>query len=200
MANRRQEILDKAREMFSRQSYHAVSLEKISQVLGMGKSTMYHYFPTKEKLFSEVLTENVQELYMEVYAKVCEGRGFQEKVFLLVKGVLQYFEEHRETFLLLMRERLDFLNLEQVKELQTTFRPEFDKFTEHFRVVVIEAIQSGEIINVEPTVILANIFGTITAASLSLIIHEPQRKLTEIVDDCYRVIIHGTAAPGHAHV
>ncbi|HEY8392073.1 MAG TPA: hypothetical protein VIL83_05040, partial [Capillibacterium sp.] len=59
---------------------------------------------------------------------------------------------------------------------------------------------SGEIINVEPTVILANIFGTITAASLSLIIHEPQRKLTEIVDDCYRVIIHGTAAPGHAHV
>lgn len=200
MANRRQEILDKAREMFSRQSYHAVSLEKISQVLGMGKSTMYHYFPTKEKLFSEVLTENVQELYREVYAKVREGRGFQEKVFLLVKGVLQYFEEHRETFLLLMRERLDFLNLEQVKELQTTFRPEFDKFTEHFRVVVIEAIQSGEIINVEPTVILANIFGTITAASLSLIIHEPQRKLTEIVDDCYRVIIHGTAAPGHAHV
>ncbi|NMB13330.1 MAG: helix-turn-helix transcriptional regulator, partial [Firmicutes bacterium] len=36
MRNRRQEILSKAREMFSQRSFHAVSLEDITRSLGMG--------------------------------------------------------------------------------------------------------------------------------------------------------------------
>lgn len=200
MANRRQEILDKAREMFSQRSYYAVSLEEISRALGMGKSTMYHYFPTKEKLFTEVLKQNVQELYEDVCAKVDSARSFQEKVFFLVQGVLQHFENHRETFLLLMRERLDFLNLGQVREqLHTTFRPEYDRFIDHFREMINQAAQSGEVINVEPTVILASIFGTITTAALAIIIHEPQRKLTDVIDDCYQVIIQGTTPRSRLH-
>ena len=97
MANRRQEILDKAREMFSQRSYHAVSLEEISRALGMGKSTMYHYFPTKEKLFTEVLKQNVQELYEDVCAKVDSARSFQEKVFAVQLPYLLMCQSKRET-------------------------------------------------------------------------------------------------------
>lgn len=195
VANRRQEILNKAREMFSQRSYHAVSLEEISRALGMGKSTMYHYFSTKEELFTEVLKENVKELYEYVCSKVDAGQGFQEKVYLLVKAVLEHFEDNRETFLLLLRERLDFLNLGQLRErLETTFRAEYDQFMNHFREMVAQGRQSGEVVDLDPSIVIASIFGTINAAALAVIVHHPERKLTEIVDDCYQVIVHGVVA------
>ena len=54
----RQRIMDAAREAFIAEGYRC-SIDKIAQLAGVAKQTVYNHFPTKEALFDEVTRENV---------------------------------------------------------------------------------------------------------------------------------------------
>jgi TetR/AcrR family transcriptional regulator len=195
LTNRRQEILDKAKEMFSQRGFHAVSLEDISRSLEMGKSTIYHYFPSKHELWAEVLKDTVAGLYHYVLAKVNHQDPYHEQIRDLVSAILTYFEANRQSFLLLLRERLDFLDLETIKEqFDARFRAEYDQFAEHFRSTVDAGKKAGVLADVDASIILACIFGTINTVVLATVVHDPDRNLTELVDDCYLVIMNGISA------
>ena len=192
LTNRRQDILEKARKFFSEKSFHAVSLEDISRSLGMGKSTMYHYFPTKQDLITEVLKESASELYKRVYNQIDRSKPIKEQIKNLVAAVLQYYEENEETFLLIYRERLDFLNLEEIKnQFNTKFKSEYDQFMDHFYTMIEQGKKEGYLVDVDPSIILANIFGTINVVTLRAISRRSKVKLTDMIDDCYKVIVHG---------
>lgn len=199
MSNRRQEILRKAREMFSQRSFHAVSLEDITRSLGMGKSTMYHYFATKHELWTEVVKETVGGLYRFVLNHIVADESYDTQIFQLVSSILTYFENNRNDFLLLLRERMDFLDLGTLREqLDDQFWAEYDRFVDHFRDTIEAGQRAGSFAPIDPTVILASIFGTINAAALSTVVTNPDRSLTELIDGCYAVIMGGIIAPGEA--
>lgn len=199
MRNRRQEILSKAREMFSQRSFHAVSLEDITRSLGMGKSTMYHYFATKHELWTEVVKDTVGGLYRFVLTHVAADESYDTQIFQLVSSILTYFEGNRDGFLLLLRERMDFLDLATIKEqFDTQFWAEYDRFMNHFRGTIEAGQQAGSFAAVDPTVILASIFGTINAAALSTVVNSPEKNLTDLIDGCYEVIMGGILVQGEA--
>ena len=199
MRNRRQEILSKAREMFSQRSFHAVSLEDITRSLGMGKSTMYHYFATKHELWTEVVKDTVAGLYRFVLTHVTADESYDTQIFQLVSSILTYFETNRDGFLLLLRERMDFLDLEDIREqLDTQFWAEYDRFMDYFRSTIEAGQEAGSFAPVDPTVILASIFGTINAAALSTVVNTPEKNLTDLIDGCYEVIMGGIFAPKSA--
>lgn len=50
--------MDAAREAFIAEGYRC-SIDKIAQLAGVAKQTVYNHFPTKEALFDEVTRENV---------------------------------------------------------------------------------------------------------------------------------------------
>ena len=199
MRNRRQEILNRAREMFSRRSFHAVSMEDITRSMGMGKSTMYHYFATKQELWKAVIKDTVGGLYRFVLTHVVADESYDTQIFQLVSSILTYFEGNRDGFMLLLRERMDFLDLEAIKQqLDTEFWAEYDRFIDHFRGMIVAGQSMGLFVSVDPNLILANIFGTINAAALSAVVTEPDRDLTELIDGCYQVIMGGISASGSA--
>lgn len=53
--DRRQAIIDGATEVFARVGYHAVSMRTLAEEMGLPKSSITHYFPTKEHLLEAVL-------------------------------------------------------------------------------------------------------------------------------------------------
>lgn len=53
--DRRQSIIDGATKAFARIGYHAVSMRALAEEVGLPKSSITHYFPTKEKLLEAVL-------------------------------------------------------------------------------------------------------------------------------------------------
>lgn len=55
--DRRQAILRIARDAFMKQGYAATSMSAIAVRLGGSKGTLYNYFPSKEELFSAVVTD-----------------------------------------------------------------------------------------------------------------------------------------------
>ncbi len=54
--NKKEAILDVARELFQKQGYAQTSLEDIAQSLNIRKSGIYYYFPNKEALFYQTFS------------------------------------------------------------------------------------------------------------------------------------------------
>jgi AcrR family transcriptional regulator len=56
---RRAQILDAARRLFSKQHYAAVSSDEIAREAGVTRGLLYHYFGSKRELFVEVVRDSL---------------------------------------------------------------------------------------------------------------------------------------------
>ncbi|MFQ5738476.1 MAG: TetR/AcrR family transcriptional regulator [Acidobacteriota bacterium] len=53
-AKRREEILTRCFELFARRGYAAVTMREIAHEVGVSTGGLYHYFPTKNRLFQQM--------------------------------------------------------------------------------------------------------------------------------------------------
>ena len=61
-AKRRQQVLDSAKEVFSKKGFHKASIADIAQKAGIARATFYLYFKNKRDLFHSLLEYLLQEL------------------------------------------------------------------------------------------------------------------------------------------
>ena len=61
-AGLREAILHAAELIFSRQDFHEVLMEDVARACGVGKGTIYRYFPGKRELYVAVMFEAIDSL------------------------------------------------------------------------------------------------------------------------------------------
>src|SRR5882762_1179411 len=61
-AERRREILIGAARAFARGGYDATNMDQIARACGLAKGHIYHYFRSKEEIFTEIRTDAVSRL------------------------------------------------------------------------------------------------------------------------------------------
>ncbi|MHC4923207.1 MAG: TetR/AcrR family transcriptional regulator, partial [Planctomycetota bacterium] len=61
-ARRRMELLEAAATVFSRDGYAEADVQDIADTAGVGKGTVYRYFPSKKELFLAALDFEVEAL------------------------------------------------------------------------------------------------------------------------------------------
>ncbi len=83
----RYEIIRVALEIFARDGYDAVSMEKISEIAGVSRATLFNYFPKKEFLLQQIARARVARLKEIVRQSDLEGRTvtFGDLVSLVLK-------------------------------------------------------------------------------------------------------------------
>ncbi len=195
MANRRDEILEAAKKLFAQRSYHTVSLEDVSKYLQMGKSTLYHYFSTKEELFSEMVGENIATLQKYLEQRVDQKTGPEDKLQELVAALLEYFEENRDFFLITVREKMDFLKIKvQRNGRNDTVRASLDDSIKEFSSIITEGKKTGAFVQADSAVIFSSVIGTVTTVALDVIVYGREAKLTDLTGDCWKVISGGILA------
>jgi AcrR family transcriptional regulator len=74
-AERPGEILDAAFEAFSERGYAATRLEDVAARAGVTKGTIYVYFPTKEKLFEDMVRSHSAGLLADADAVLARAKG-----------------------------------------------------------------------------------------------------------------------------
>jgi AcrR family transcriptional regulator len=85
-AERREEIVKTARELFLKNDSHT-SMQDIMDQLGIAKGTIYHYFKSKDELLEAVVEDIVNEQIERMEAKVKETRGNAlKKIQVLVES------------------------------------------------------------------------------------------------------------------
>lgn len=81
---KREEILQTALEVFSRQGYRKASLREISEAVGLTQAGLLHYFDSKEELFAEVLRKR-DELDSAAYDLGRTGDAAIEQLVRLIR-------------------------------------------------------------------------------------------------------------------
>ena len=63
---RRQQILNEAREVFARRGYHAAKIDDIVTAAGIARGTFYLYFDDKRAIFEEIVDRTIARLGMSI--------------------------------------------------------------------------------------------------------------------------------------
>jgi len=91
---RREDILSAAAELFAKSGYHLTDVEVIADKLGVGKGTIYRYFPTKEKLFTAVMEQMMHNLSGIIMARTENITNPQERLRAVFRAHIEFFENN----------------------------------------------------------------------------------------------------------
>ena len=101
-SDKRAHILRAATDVFSTREFHAVPVEDVAVAAGVGKGTLYLYFPTKEQLFYATILEAMDVLIGELRTATARRRG-EDGLQAFVECMLDFFWRRRQLAVLMHR-------------------------------------------------------------------------------------------------
>jgi AcrR family transcriptional regulator len=105
---RREEILHVATRVFAQQGYSEAVTQTVADELGVGKGTLYRYFPSKRELFLAAVDRAMGQLHEHVDRCTRDVPDGLERVRMGVRAYLAFFREHPEFVEMLVQERAQF--------------------------------------------------------------------------------------------
>jgi AcrR family transcriptional regulator len=108
----RLQVVQAATAVIRQFGFYKTTMNDIARALGLGKSSLYHYFPTKESIFVEVLRTEIEGLRSE-FMRAIEAEATSEgklRAYVLKRTEIlaRKLREHME-FLEATSERYDLL-------------------------------------------------------------------------------------------
>lgn len=108
-ARRKAQILDTAAKVFAGFGFAATDVQVIADRIGVGKGTVYRYFPTKEALFLAAVERGLAELTAEMDAVLDTPADDPiEQVRPAIRAYLAFFHRRPEMAELFIQERAAF--------------------------------------------------------------------------------------------
>jgi AcrR family transcriptional regulator len=105
---RREEILAEATAIFARLGYPGTDLQIVADRLGVGKGTVYRYFPSKEALFLAAADRGMTLLNRRIDAEAACAKAPLDKIVRATHEYLRFFDQHPEIVELFVQERAEF--------------------------------------------------------------------------------------------
>ena len=119
MDSKRNNILSVAEKLFAYYGIKKTTMDEIAHNARMGKSTLYHYFESKEKIFAEVIQRDSRMFKMKLDEALLGTSSPQEKIhkYIIVrmkhlKELVNFYttlrDEYLENYLFVENIRKDF--------------------------------------------------------------------------------------------
>ncbi len=152
-AAQREEIRRAARGVFARQGVRGTGLAHVARAAGMGRSSLYHYYPDKEALLRDLVADTLAS-ERALFASCLRGEGsVAERVALLIDGCVALFDSWAELGRL-------FLDL-RLRDAEG-FRDFFREIRAELEAVLSEGQARGEVAaEVDPLLAGAALIGAI---------------------------------------
>lgn len=100
-ATPREEIVDRLGEVFRRHGYEGASLKLLSDATGLGRSSLYHYFPNGKEDMASAVLDSAETWMAEEVAPLLQGDAPpREKVQGLVAALDRFYLGGRRSCLL----------------------------------------------------------------------------------------------------
>lgn len=103
-AHRRSAILEAARAVFARQGYANTVVEDIAAQAGIGKGTLYLYFPSKEQIYLGAFLEDARRLDAESRQAMAEAQSWRDKLRAYVEVRLRFVDTKQDFLRIYMTE------------------------------------------------------------------------------------------------
>lgn len=100
---KREEILAAAEKEFAQRDFHLVLMDDVAARAGVGKGTLYRYFPTKEELFLATVLRGLDESHREFLSVFAQDAPLEQILETAVERMLTYFSGRMPLLTLLQR-------------------------------------------------------------------------------------------------
>jgi TetR/AcrR family fatty acid metabolism transcriptional regulator len=84
-----------AEQSFASSGFHDVKMDDVARACGVGKGTLYRYFPGKRELYQALLLDGVDRLHADLRAELARGTTPIRTLERMARCVLAHFWERR---------------------------------------------------------------------------------------------------------
>ena len=101
--DKRERILAAATAVFAERDFHRVQVSEVAQRAGVGKGTLYLYFPTKDALREGALRTSLERLADEVEQEAAADVAGHVALRAIVLSILRFFWKRQELLTVVQR-------------------------------------------------------------------------------------------------
>jgi AcrR family transcriptional regulator len=189
---RREEILAQAEKLFTSKDFHETTMAEIAEASGFSVGSLYHFFSGKEELYTIMVMEKVQLMYVEISEAVSQKQTVLDKIKALVISHFQYVEHHIDFYRLLVGHESG-IRSEGLKQLRELILDEHRKHLVYIEGLLQEGIRQ-HVLRALDTNSLANaLMGIIAYFKFAWIMNPDGTSLLRKVDDALDVFLKGAA-------
>jgi AcrR family transcriptional regulator len=91
----RKQLLTESFELFAEIGYGKITMRQLAQKLGISTGTLYHYFPSKEAMFLQLVEELVQR---DITNFLTKAESVPPDIRSRVSAILDFTQENRDYF------------------------------------------------------------------------------------------------------
>ncbi len=177
-----------AARLFAEHGYSNCDTQLLAETIGVGKGTVYRYFPSKRALFLAAADRVMRMLREHVESRIGDETDSFERIRHGIRAFLEFFAEHPAFVELLMQERAQFKD-----RTRPTFMEHRELNVERWRDIYRSLIARGEVreIPVERiTDVIGNLlYGTIFTNYFSGQVKSPESQAQDILDVVFNGIL-----------
>jgi AcrR family transcriptional regulator len=185
-------ITQAALEVFAEYGYHGTTMEQIMRVSGLSKGLVYHYFPSKEKMFFHLI-DSALEISRKTWMDALASPGTAwEKIERLSEHLVKIAFSDES----LLYSRIILQGITQGKGIPGLLEYIFQHGT-HFNelpALIVEAQRSGEVAQGDPEV-LASTYFALYQGYMLLLLHADELK-GKITPEIFTNVLQNTGKAG----
>lgn len=156
-ARRREVILNAAAELFAGRDYASVQVEEVAKRAGVGKATLYRYFPSKEELYLESLERALGGLEHKLNAELAPQQvPASVRLSAMVSALVGTLSEQLQTLKLLGGDQSDLAD-----RTRRILRRRSQRSATALQQVLSEGMQSGEFRKIDLEIVPLLIIGMV---------------------------------------
>jgi AcrR family transcriptional regulator len=186
LTRRRCEIFDAAMHLFVEKGFNETSMREIGEAAGVGKSTLYDYFPSKDEILISFVVEEVRQMTAWAEEIIAQELSAAEKLRRILRKHLEYMAANKLLFLKLTYEtqRLSFESQQRIQMHRHAYQ---DMLCD----LVREGIRNGEVRPVNPLMAIRGMFSLLTSAVYT---SRPTGSPEEMLMEAFDIIFKGLEA------
>ncbi|NLP59043.1 TetR/AcrR family transcriptional regulator [Lutibacter sp. B1] len=135
------EILFSAQELLQRFGFDKTTMADIAKNAGKGKSTLYHYFKSKDEIFNQVIKMEMDTLFQKVKKAVDLKENCNDKLkeYILIK--IKTLKEKRNLYHFAIQTDTDSLN-----KFISLFKKRYDKKEkEILNAILVQGVENKDL-------------------------------------------------------
>ncbi|MEN8184092.1 MAG: TetR/AcrR family transcriptional regulator [Myxococcota bacterium] len=158
----RRQIRSAAQHVFSRRGVSGTGLTHVAEAVGMGRSSLYHYYPDKASLVRDLVRDLLVDEERVFRAALQADVGALERIERLAGRLAEMFEEWSRAGRMIFDLRASDARL---------FRPFFKRVRRELAAVIAEGQASGEVDpGLQPELAAATLIGAVDGLLLQRLV------------------------------
>jgi AcrR family transcriptional regulator len=175
-------ILEAAARVFSGKPFHEVLIDDVATAAGVGKGTIYRYFPTKDDLFFAAILHSFDRLSDALAESLAQETSPRRRLERIAREVLSFSWGRRDLFTLLLNDERRFAKRDE--ELQKR-REAVSRLAQE---AILEGIRRREFRGIDARIGAELFRGMIRAANT---LRRPEDTLDGLVSEIVGIFTHG---------